>query len=121
MKAKKSSSQTPTRRTLKLCRDHGWTCQVVERWNPFAKVRQDLFGFIDLVAMTGTQIVGIQATSGANVAARITKIRENPKSEEWLRSGGRLFVHGWRKLKSSGRWECREIEITLAILRDANG
>jgi hypothetical protein len=110
------SKTSPTQRTLKLCRDTGWTVQVVEKWNPFAKIRQDLFGFIDLVAMNGANIIGIQATSGANVSSRVDKIKENPKSAEWLRSGGRLIVHGWRKLKSSGRWECREIEITLEML-----
>lgn len=107
---------TPTQRTLKLCRDVGWTCQVVERWNSFAKVRVDLFGFIDVVAMNGASIIGIQATSGSNVAARITKIKENPKSAEWLKSGGRLFVQGWRKLKKSGKWKCREVEITSDLL-----
>lgn len=114
----KKSSTSPTQRTLKLCRDHGWTVQVVERWNPFAKIRQDLFGFIDLVAMDGVNIIGIQSTSGDNVSKRLDKIRANDKSAEWLRSGGRLFVHGWRKLASSKRWECREIEVTLGMLAD---
>jgi hypothetical protein len=111
------SKTSPTQRTLKLCRDHGWTCQVVERWNAFARVRVDLFGFIDLVAMNGTSIIGIQSTSGNNVSTRLDKIKANEKSVEWLRSGGRLFVHGWRKLASSRKWECREIEIGL----DADG
>jgi hypothetical protein len=107
---------SPTQRTLALCKKHGWTCQVVERWNSFARIRQDLFGFIDLVAMDGKTIIGIQATSGANVAARLTKIKENPKSLEWLESGGRLFVHGWSLKKRTRRWECREIEVTKDML-----
>lgn len=113
---KKKSSTSPTQRTLALCKKHGWTCQVVERWNSFAKVRVDLFGFIDLVAMDGSSIIGIQATSGSNVSARLEKIRGNPKSSEWLASGGRLFIHGWRKLAKTRRWECREIEITKETL-----
>lgn len=107
---------TPTQRTLELCRKHGWTCQVVERWNSFARCRVDLFGFIDLVAMNGVNIIGIQTTSGSSVSARMKKIKENPKSVEWLKSGGRLYVHGWRKLKSTGKWECREIEVTQEML-----
>lgn len=118
---KKKSSTSPTQRTLKLCRDHGWTVQVVERWNPFARIRQDLFGFIDLVAMDGKTIIGIQSTSGDNVSKRLAKIRENPKSQEWIVSGGRLFVHGWRKLVKSGRWECREIEVTQELLNGIVG
>ena len=109
---------SPTQRTLSLCKRHGWTCQVVERWNSFARVRQDLFGFIDLVAMDGKTIIGIQATSGSNVSARLRKIAENPKSAEWLQSGARLFVHGWRKIAKTRRWECREIEVTAELLRE---
>lgn len=115
-KKKKPKKTSPTQRTLKLCRKAGWTCQVVERWNQFARVRQDLFGFIDLVAMDGTSIIGIQSTSGDNVSARLTKIKANEFSRQWIESGGRLFVHGWRKLASSGRWECREIEVTAEML-----
>ena len=114
-------ADSPTKRTLKLCRDAGWSVQVVEKWNPFAKVRQDLFGFIDLVAMDGETIIGIQSTSGSNVSKRFDKIRANPLALEWLRSGGRLFVHGWRKLKSSRKWECREVEVTIGMLTGTEG
>ena len=41
------SKITPTQRTLKHMRERGYTCQVVEHWNPFARIRQDLYGFID--------------------------------------------------------------------------
>lgn len=114
------SKTTPTQRTLKLCRDTGWTVQVVEKWNAFAKVRVDLFGFIDLVAMNGANIIGIQATSGANVSSRVDKIKENPKSAEWLRSGGRLIVQGWYKSKKTNKWVCREVEITLEMLNEVH-
>jgi len=114
--AKKKSSTSPTKRTLEKCKKHGWTVAVVERWNQFAKVRQDLFGFVDVVAMSGQGFVGIQSTSGSNVSSRIAKIREEPRAAEWLKCGGRIFVHGWRKLVKTGRWECREIEITPAVL-----
>lgn len=115
MRSDTVAGTSPTQRTLKLCRDHGWTSQVVERWNQFAKVRQDLFGVIDIVAMNGTSIIGIQATSSSNLSKRLDKIKESEKAQEWLRSGGRLFVHGWVKRAKSRRWECREVEITLAM------
>ncbi len=109
-KKRKSKAASPTQRTLVFCRKLGWTIAVVERWNMHARIRQDLFGCIDLVALNGKQIIGIQSTSSANMAARITKIKDEPRALEWIRSGGRLFVHGWVK-RANGRWECREQEI----------
>lgn len=110
------SSTSPTQRTLKLCRDTGWTAAVVEKWNMHAKVRQDLFGCIDVLAMNGVGFVGIQSTSGSNVSARLKKIAENEHAAEWLKCGGRILIHGWRKLAKSKRWECREVEVTLEML-----
>ena len=43
---------TPTQRTLAECRRRGWTAAVVEKWNPHARIRQDLFGCIDILAVT---------------------------------------------------------------------
>lgn len=64
---------SPTQRTLQHLREAGYPLvQVVERWNPHARVRQDLFGIIDVVAV-GADIVGVQATSGSNVSKRTAK------------------------------------------------
>ena len=65
---KKAKRIQPTERTLKLCRSNGWIAHVVERWNQFAKVRQDLFGFIDVISADGQQIIGIQADLISNIA-----------------------------------------------------
>lgn len=107
---------SPTQRTLAMCRKQGWDIAVVEKWNQWARVRQDLFGFIDLVLIDGTNIIGIQATSGSNTSARVKKIAAEPRAAKWLESGGRIMVHGWRKLKKTKRWECREIEVTKDML-----
>lgn len=111
---------SPTQRSLELCRRHGWTVGKVEHWNSFAKRRVDLFGVIDLVALTGSQIVGIQTTSGDNVSARVVKILASEPARAWLESGGRLIVHGWRKLARVGGWDCREVEVTLEDFRNGN-
>lgn len=108
---------SPTQRTLKLCRDQGWECQVVERFCHFSKRRIDLFGFIDVVAASGSNILGIQTTSGNHVSARLAKIKDEPRAMVWLESGARIFIHGWRKLKKSGKWECREVEVTKEMLQ----
>jgi hypothetical protein len=106
---KRKAKVSPTQRTLKHMRELGYLCQVVERWNVHAKVRVDLFGFIDVLCVKGEDIVGVQATSGDNVAARVAKITEH---EHWplVCKAIRVVVHGWRK-NAQGRWVLREVEL----------
>lgn len=73
------------------------TCEVVERWNAFARIRQDLFGIIDIVALDEQQTLGVQTTSWTNVSARVKKIADSPYLPALLRAGWVLEVHGWKK------------------------
>lgn len=101
---------SPTQRTLKHLRDAGYPLvQVVERWNPHARIRQHLFGIIDVVAV-GEDIVGVQATSASNVSKRVTKITESPALPILRKAGIRVLVHGWRKIR--GRWQLREVDLS---------
>ena len=88
-------AKTPTQRTLAEMRQRGYACEVVERWNPFAKIRQDLFGFIDVLCLGENEIIGVQATSAGNVAARVRKIAEHDNVAAVRKAGIRLLVHGW--------------------------
>lgn len=103
-----------TARALADLRKAGYTAQVVERWNSFAKVRQDLFGCIDIVALTDRGILGIQVTSAANHAARRTKVLGISAARDWLNSGGRIEIWSYKKVKH--RWERRVEEITRTCL-----
>lgn len=114
---------SPTQRALAHYRDQGFTCAIVERWNQYAKVRQDLFGCLDLVAiLPSAGILGIQATSGSNVSARVAKILAEPRAGIWLASGGRIHVIGFSKKGPRGkakRWTPRVVEIlTGGITRE---
>lgn len=106
---------SPTKRTLKYLREKGYVCAVTEHWNAFAKIRQDLFGFIDILALhEAKRIVGIQCTTGANMAARIDKIKAIPEAVSWALATGRIYVIGWRKLKGKEKkatWQPRVIEL----------
>lgn len=109
---------TPTQRTLTLLRSAGYLVAVVERFNQFAGVRQDVYGFGDLLACraTTTEIVLVQATSTPNVNARVKKIRALPAHAEWLGAGGRILVIGWAKRGAKGKrkvWTSKVVELTL--------
>lgn len=108
------SKTSPTQRSLKKLRDEGFTVAIVEHWNPFAHIRQDLYGFIDLVAMQDllkSGLLGVQTTSATNFATRIKKSMAIPALKLWLKTGNRFVVHGWKKTVKG--WECKERYINL--------
>lgn len=107
---------TPTQRSLKLLRAAGYLCAVVEHWNAWRKIRQDLFGFADILAVRGNETLLVQTTSGSNVSARLAKIRSSQAADLWLSSPTRAIrVHGWAKRGPRGKrkvWTCREECVT---------
>lgn len=117
---------TPTARTLMALRAMGYTVAVVERWNPHARIRQDLFGFGDIIGI-GDGYAGcfmVQACAGASHAARKAKMIAEPLLREWLRFGNRACVMSWSKRGARGKrklWEVRRERITMADLPAAAG
>jgi hypothetical protein len=113
---------SPTARSLAYAREQGWLVGVTEHWNPHARIRQDLFGFIDVVVIDGDVraggILAVQATTGSNASKRVQKILDTPDAETWLRAGLRIEVWSWRKLKVKRggiayRWELDRRPVTL--------
>lgn len=90
---------SPTERSLKYLRDLGYTAVVTERWNPFAKFRQDLFGIVDVLALRKGETLAVQCTSAENVAARVSKIADHESTPRLRDAGWRIEVHGWKKGK----------------------
>jgi hypothetical protein len=90
---------------------------VVEKWNPHVKIRQDLWGMIDIVEVgEGGRFIGHQPTSNDNVSKHIDKLRRAKHYVKVLQDGGRLFVWGWAKKGGRGErklWTSRTIEMTL--------
>ncbi len=105
--------------TRKLSKDEcdrrGWSWADADCWNPYSKRWRDLFGFIDLVALTG-KITAIQFTSRTHVSERKQKLLEIEDARRWLEGGGRILVWGWRKVREGRRMipDLREVEVTLA-------
>ena len=106
---------SPTQLSLNHCRRHGAdVVQVVERWNPHARRRVDLFGCIDIVAcVPGLGILGVQATSWDNVSGRLTKSRATPQLRQWLACGGVFEVWGWGKAPGRRTYRLRRERLTI--------
>ncbi len=122
-------------RTLRAMRDQGRVCGIVERFNshvgPFG-VRQDLFGIIDIIALSpDLGVVGIQAC-GQDFAKHVRTIIEEKAQEsiDWLETKTRCLIcrnlvpattlelWGWRKVKlrpgaKAMRWKPRVKIFTL--------
>ena len=82
--------------SLDFLNKSGYTCQIVEHWNHFAKKRQDCFGFADILAYH--PVLGcilVQTTTTSNMAARRSKMNLNPHVRGWKRAGGRVLLQGW--------------------------
>ena len=116
------STTTPAQRSLKYLRDRNYTAQVVERWNPYGRVRVDLFGFIDIVAISyfNGKIFGVQTTSAAHINDRIKKILQIKEAKYWLEAGAKIYVHGWSKKGKVGKRKLWEVNVREITLRDFN-
>ena len=104
---------SPTQRTLNRLRDSGDypLVSIVERWNAFAKIRQDLFGIIDLLAVDSKgNTVGIQVTSYSNISARVKKMEDSDAIPHLRNANWVLLVQGWHK--KNNKWVCREVDIS---------
>ena len=121
------SRLSPTQRTLRALRAQGRLCAVAEKWNPHVGpygIRQDLFGWIDVIALDPQRgIVGIQSC-GQSFAEHLRKLLDSDCTEallEWLRCGGHAELWGWRKvkLKRGGKaqvWRPRVLVITEEMI-----
>ena len=101
---------TLTKRTIDKMRKEGYLCQVVETFNRFAGVKNDLFGFLDVLCVRENEVLGIQVTSQSNMQARIDKILKHKNYLPVKRSGMKIVVQGWKKGKENERiiWLCGE-------------
>jgi len=99
---------TNTQRTLKYLKEQGYTCGMVEKWNPHVKIRQDLFGIIDIIAMQRGILIGVQSCAGSGHAAHRNKIYASPHYEIW-RTCAPLWLISWTK--KNNRWQMRLEEL----------
>ena len=103
---------SPTQLTLRKLKTDGWTTvQIVEHWNPHARVRQDCFGILDIIGVKDGDTLGIQCTTFNNRLARVRKIEDSEHLPVLRKANWSLEVWGWRKNKSN-RWEVDIIDIS---------
>ncbi len=103
-------SQSPTALSLNQLRKDGWQCQVVEKTLPKTFIKQDLFGFIDILAVRDGVTMGVQATDYTSVSKRVNKIALLDTVDAVRKAGWKLVVWGWHKV--GNRWTYREVDVS---------
>ena len=97
------AKESPTTRSLALLREQGYTVAVVEKWNPHARIRQDLFGFIDILAIKRGETLAVQATA-SGVSARLKKINDSELLPKVREAGWTIQIWGWTKSAKTGKY-----------------
>jgi hypothetical protein len=95
---------------LEYLREQGYHCEIVEKWNPWRRIRQDLWGWCDILAIRRDEVLAVQVTS-SGVAARIRKIQESDTVLRVREAGIRIEVHGWTK-RANGKYVLRVEDIS---------
>lgn len=83
--------------------------QKVETWNPFARVRNDLFECWDILAIKDGETIAVQTTSRGNVSSRMRKIAEAESTPHLRKAGWVLRVHGWDKHEGKYRVRVEDV------------
>lgn len=102
----KRASGSPTQRSKAYLENAGYLVAITERWNPHARVRQDMFGFVDMLAVKEGEVLAVQTTSRSNMSARARKIAEHENVAAVRKSGIRIEIHGWAR-DTKGRWSVK--------------
>lgn len=129
------AKSSPTQKSLAYLRREGYTCAIVEKWNAHLKIRQDLFGFIDILAIGPLGTLAVQSTSKSNFSSRWNKVtgRGVPKDKKeedqmlkirgnvvaCLSAGWEIEVHGWEASTIPGpRIQRVSVEDLVDVLDD---
>jgi hypothetical protein len=106
--------RSPTEHTLNYLKKIRAEARVVERWNPWAKRRHDLWG-ADILARQGMKLLAIQSTSGAHHADHVKTACANPDVQNWLVCGVAFEIWSWSRQGKAGKRKLWTPRVTQLI------
>lgn len=113
---------SPTQRALADLREAGYSVAIVEKYNSFTHTRTDLFGLFDILAISDTETLGVQACAGASHAARRTKLLAHENLPRWNAAGRSAWVYSYAKRGARGKrkvWTGRRERLDVHALTAA--
>ena len=117
------SGASPTQKTLALLRERGWECAVVEKFVGPLRIRQDAYGWMDILCIDPVRgAVGVQSC-GQAFSEHVHKLIEERGDilKKWVDHHPAELI-GWRKKKAvladgskgkADRWCPRIADIVL--------
>lgn len=91
----------------KLLAAKGWKAERVDYYDHLTKRSHDLLGMFDYLAFGEGSTIGVQLTSKANMAARVSKM-QGDKRLQWVQGAGwKVLVLGFYK-DPRGHWAAEE-------------
>ena len=119
-------ASSPCVLSMDLLRDRGYVVGKTEHWNQYAKIRQDLFGLFDLIALKVGEpgVLGVQCCAGSSHAAHRDKMQANPILATWWQTGNCAVIYSWAKQGPAGKrkvWTLRQERVypPTAVSQDA--
>ena len=120
-------------RSKRWLEEKGWHVEIVERWNPWAHIRQDCFALHDLLAIrhdvvgvwginamedNGEMVLHIRKYLDGYYSAKRGFVPANPHLPVWLAAGNRFSQFGWGLRSADGRgsrkvWTLRVVDFYL--------
>lgn len=106
----KNLAISPTQLSLKKLRAEGYLVAITEKFNHACKIRQDMWGWCDLLAIKENEVLAVQTTSYTNISVRVKKIADSDTIGIVRKANIKVNVHGWHKIGS--RWKCKVIDVS---------
>ncbi len=110
---------SPMQATLKLFRQNGWECEIVEKRVPGKFITKDCFGFGDILAYHAgkKQTALIQCTDHTHGASHRDKILAEKKAVGWLACRNKIFLALFyrRKVKTTSKKAKSPTRIVLEV------
>lgn len=99
-------------------RAKGWEIGLVEQRIPHTFITRDFLGFVDMIAVNGQRIVGVQVTSRGNTQSRVSKSMEQEAFKAFT-GAAEFFVVGVDIKDGSARF--RFLKVTEEGALDVDG
>ena len=97
-----------------MLREQGWSAAITEHFNVFAKIRVDLFNFVDILCLKKGKMLAVQTTTATHLEERKKKILANPNYSLLKSAGCGIELHGWSLRGKRGKkktWQYRIVEL----------